>query len=239
VDNWAIGEAAEGGAIFSEGGMVWFSTFVDNSAAEPGGGDIPGEAIYKGADSFEVYGSIFVSSGSNFPQLGVGVPPGEEVLSPAFTDMGGNVFSTSESEELDLIPSSSTVFGATLTSLFGSENPVLEIHEPNQFGTETIALVAGSPAINIVPLIEGDRPTSDQRGATRTGLFDAGAFEFTGLTTAATTPPKALAKTGSEPPKALAKTGSDFAGWSILAATSTAFGVVALAVATMLRRRSL
>lgn len=228
VDNWAAGDAAEGGAIFSEGGMVWFSTFVDNSAAEPGEGDIPGEAIYKGAEYFEVYGSIFVSSGSNFPQLGVGVPPGEEVLYPAFTDLGGNVFSTSESDELDLMPGadSSSVFNATLTQLFGSEDPALGIHEPNQFGTESIALVAGSPAINIVPVIEGDRPITDQRGATRSGLFDAGAYEFTGSAPAAASP------------KALAKTGSDSAGWSIFAVTSTVIGALVLAVSAMLRRRS-
>lgn len=237
---------AEGGAIFSSGGSVWLSTFVNNTAAAPDdGADIPGEAIYKGSGPFDIYGNIFVGS-TEHPQLGVGVAPGEEAEYEFFYDSGGNVFSTSSEVEQDVESDATSLFGVSISSLFGSANPELGTHEPNTFGTQTIALVAGSPAINIVDSDYAEAADEefvwlDQRGATRTGLFDAGAFEFVSPVAAvtppvaATTPPVAA----TTPPPVLAKTGPDSSLWMTWSsAVLVVIGGLALTIASRLRRTS-
>jgi predicted outer membrane repeat protein len=194
VGNIADGPFSEGGAIFAEEGGVVFSTFLNNEASAPvDGEDVPGNAIYKaGGLDFAVAASIFAGE-SDDPQLGVGV---FEEASDKFDDWGGNVFSTSALTEVDITQDPEdiySIFGASLTELFGTETPSLATHAPNSYGTQTIALVAGSLAIDIVTDAEIVGTLFDQRGATRSYPYDAGAFEFV-------IPTDALAKTGIDNP---------------------------------------
>jgi hypothetical protein len=230
-NNIVSGEEAEGGALFAESGQVIFSTFVDNTAPTPvEGGEKPGNAIYKyGSSQFNVGGNIF-AGGSTDPQLGHGLAVSH------FTDLGGNLFTTSSATETDITQDDSSVFGASLISIFGTATPALATFSPNSSGTQTIGLVAGSPALNIVP---NDVPftsvTFDQRGATRSHPADAGAFEgVVAATTAPTTAP-----TTTTAPAALAKTGSQDPLWVTIAAGSMlAVGGFVTAAAARLRRRT-
>jgi hypothetical protein len=228
-NNVVSGDDAEGGALFAESGQVIFSTFVDNTAPSPvEGGEKPGNAIYKyGSSQFNVGGNIFAGS-SSYPQLGYGVD-----VSP-FIDLGGNVFSTSSATETDITQDDSSVFGASLISIFGTTAPVLATFSPNSSGTQTIGLAAGSPALNIVP---NDVPftsvTSDQRGATRSHPADAGAFEGVVAPTPTPTP------TPSTAPAALAKTGSQDPLWASIATGSMlVIGGLVTAIASRLRRQT-
>jgi predicted outer membrane repeat protein len=223
--NSAVGE---GGAISASEGEVYFSTFVNNVAATPPAepGDIPGNAIYKsGMGTFTLAGNIFAGN-SFFPQLGVGVPSTTQ-----FTDAGGNIFSTSSITETDIVQDNSSVFGATLTSLFGTNSPALATYAPNTNGTQTIALGPGSPALNAVPdLAPFNLVTLDQRGATRSFPADAGAFE--GFVIPTSTPT-------STTPAVLAKTGNENLFWSTLASgTLIVFGTLVAVVISRIRRRT-
>jgi predicted outer membrane repeat protein len=183
--NEATGTDSEGGAIFAHSGYTYFSTFVSNSASPPGLGDTPGNAIYKTYfEEFRVGANIFTHSDpttSEQPQLGFG-----GAASP-FTDDGGNVFSTSESTESDIVKvpgdadtskDPTSIFGVTINSIFGTNSPVLATYQPNTSNTQTIGLAAGSPAIGIVPnRTPFNSYTLDQRGATRIDPRDAGAFQ--------------------------------------------------------------
>jgi predicted outer membrane repeat protein len=194
VGNIAGGPFSEGGAIFAEEGGVVFSTFLNNEASGPVvGEDVPGNAIYKfGGLGFAVAASIFAGV-SDDPQLGVGV---DEEASDKFDDWGGNVFSTSALTEVDITQDPQDInseFGASLTELFGTETPSLATHAPNSYGTQTIALFAGSLAIDFVTDADIVGTLFDQRGATRSYPYDAGAFEFV-------IPTDALAKTGIDNP---------------------------------------
>jgi hypothetical protein len=227
-NNVVSGDDAEGGALFAESGQVIFSTFVDNTAPSPvEGGEKPGNAIYKyGSSQFYVGGNIFAGSSPD-PHLGYGM-----AVSP-FTDRGGNLFTTSSETETDITPkAASSVFGASLSSIFGTSTPALSTFSPNS--TQTIGLAAGSPALNIVP---NDVPftsvTSDQRGATRSHPADAGAFEGVVAPTPTPTP------TPSTAPAALAKTGSQDSLWATIAAGSLLLvGGVVTAIASRLRRQT-
>jgi len=223
-NNVVTGDGAEGGALFAMSGQVIFSTFVENEAPpKVEGQEVPGNSIYKyGSSNFNVGGNIFAGSGDD-PQLGYG-----NDVSP-FTDLGGNVFTTTSATETDITQDDSSVFEASLNSIFGTNTPTLEIFSPNSSGTQTIGLVAGSPALNIVPNeVPFTSVTTDQRGATRSHPADAGAFEFI-ATPAATTPAA---------PSALAKTGNESQLWmSIASAALVSFGGLALGLRSRLRRR--
>ena len=222
VGNIADGPFSEGGAIFAEEGGVVFSTFLNNEASGPvDGEDVPGNAIYKaGGLDFAVAASIFAGE-SDDPQLGVGV---FEEASDKFDDWGGNVFSTSALTEVDITQDPQDInseFGASLTELFGTETPSLATHAPNSYGTQTIALVAGSLAIGIVSEeaeTEGTPLEFDQRGATRSYPYDAGAFEFliSNAVAPAAAAPSALAKTGAENPLWLSISSAAFIGLGAL-----------------------
>lgn len=241
VENRAVGEGAEGGAVYARGGELTFNTFLDNVAPDPvDGEDKPGNAIYKENEgpllNMSILGNIFAGSSQN-PQVTYGAAISQ------IQDDGANVFSTSSLVETDLIYYDSdladwvsnhptSVFGASLSSIFGTSSPVLANYEPNSSGTQTIPLAAGSPAIDIVTadLWAGELWGGiefDQRGAPRAFPADAGAFE--GIAPAPATPPAPLAKTGSE---------NSF--WSVLTSGGLmTLGAVVIAWAARLRRRSL
>ena len=206
MGNSAQTEGAEGGAIYSSAGYILFNTFLNNEAPDLSEvtGDTPGNAIYKyflpdSPMGIVLVGNIFAGSSNNRAQIGIG-----GTATPV-SDEGGNVFSTpSETEDLDFLDSSS-VFGASLVSIFGTNSPELLSHEPNLNGTQTVAPSPGSVALDIVPseifeqvselLSSGELGLNsevDQRGAPRTNPADAGAFE--GFVT------PSLATTGSANP---------------------------------------
>jgi predicted outer membrane repeat protein len=245
VDNSAEGLGAEGGAIFAAEGLITFSTFINNEAPAlvEGEEDIPGDAIYRygipESQAFLLLANIFASS-SDRAQLGTGRAPAD-----SFGDMGSNLFSTSAATETDIEQDESSEFEATVLSIFGTESPELETHEPNANGTQTIAVSATGPAIDIVPAelfeqILGDFEevndswpldldlAYDQRGGVRSNPADAGAFEYIAPATPTPTQPAALAKTGSDFPAFFT------AAWFAL----MALGAIAISWASRLRRRN-
>ena len=246
VENRAVGEGAEGGAVYALAGELTFNTFLDNVAPDPvDGEDKPGNAIYKenegGLFNISILGNIFAGSSQN-PQVTYGGGISQ------IQDDGANVFSTSSLVETDLIYYDSdladsvsnhptSVFGASLSSIFGTSSPVLANYEPNSSGTQTIPLAAGSPAIDIVTADLwaeelGGGIEFDQRGAPRAFPADAGAFE--GIAPAAATPPAAATQ-----PDSLAKTGSDIP--ALFTAAWLGFvtlGAIAVSWSIKLRRRT-
>jgi hypothetical protein len=138
-----------------------------------------------------------------------------------FADDGANVFSTGNEEGISEIDPSS-VFGASLTSIFGTSSPELATYQPNTFGTQTIGLAAGSPALDIISEYpEFGVPETDQRGAPRSFPIDAGAFEGIASGPSTGTGSNSLAKTGADNPIWIAMLSSALLGLGALASTVT------------------
>lgn len=192
VGNRAEGPASFGGAMAVGNTFVLLSTFLSNTAenADP---DEQSDAIHLFNAEAEalVAGSIFAGN-REVRQLGSSGPG-------AFVDSGGNVFTTLEATESALgDPDPSTQFGRLASAIFGTSPALADNGGP----TQTLALVAGSPAIDAVPADlltvtaatfapasgalapasvlqpAAVDPSEDQRGVVRTGLFDAGSYEF-------------------------------------------------------------
>ena len=251
--NEAYTPASEGGAISAYEGEVMFSTFVNNIAST-GIGGIRGDSIKKtGAGDFEIGANIFAGDTTR-AQLGIGASP------TPFTDLGGNVFSTSSSQESDIVQDPldypddrskdvSTSFDKSLLSLFGSSTPSLTTYAPNSSGTQTLGLAAGSPALNVVPNrtpFDTNTFAQDQRGATRSFPASAGSFEGVAPVTPPPTPPPTSTTTPTPasntaptaPPSTLAKTGIEIPLWlGIAAGLVTALGSIAAGLSSKLRRR--
>ena len=204
-----------GGALATAGGSITFTTFLGNEADEADAVMIFEEGFGSGEfDDLELGGNIFAGTSGN-SQLRLD-SPGDD--SASFTDLGGNVFSTSRAAESDLEPAhESSLFSRSVEDIFGP-NPA---PTDNGGATETVALVAGSPAIDAVPDIDvewiftadevfledfaassdsfaavddyfavaDDEETFDQRGVKRTALADAGSFEY-GVAELASTGPE-------------------------------------------------
>ena len=257
LDNKVEGTGAEGGAIYAIAGQAFFNTFVDNEAPLPPGlGDVPGNAIYKSAliipgfdgapdelfdPDFAVAANIFAGE-SEYPQLGIGADAG------LFIDEGGNVFSNTFDIETDISQDTGSEFGASLSSIFGTDSPALATFSPNSNGTQTISVSPSGRAVDVVPSLTFTSINEelagfnryyglseeyavsvdfDQRGGARSNPADAGAFEITS------------APATSTPTASLAKTGNQNSWWFIVASvTLLAFGGFATAVTSRLRRGS-
>lgn len=234
VDNRA---GDRGGAVFADYGQVGFTTFLDNTADTSSVNDFSQAMYVTGrSDTMGVGGSIFAGSGTK-AQLGapdIGI----------FDDRGGNVFSTSASTEISFDdPDESTLFSQTVTAIFGADSTL----DDNGGSTETVALIGTSPAINAVPdgtfdfvnttqfaaaaddlssvsdfLAAVDDTDVDQRNVARTGLADAGAYEF------------GEPELGSE----LADTGSDATATSVLGGFAALLVGIGAAFAIGTRRLS-
>jgi hypothetical protein len=156
-----IGEGAYGGGLYVTGGMaaINHSTFADNGAiggySDPGfePGNSAGGGIYNavGRSALQIYDTILADD-----------------LYGSFTSLGHN-----------LIGNSSGGIGFAATDLL-NVNPQLGPLQNNGGPTQTMALLAGSPAIDA-----GDNtsaPAYDQRGPgfarIVNGAIDIGAFEF-------------------------------------------------------------
>lgn len=96
------------------------------------------------------------------------------------TDTGGNVFSSSAIEEIDLLAAQpleypASLFGRSVAAVFGS-NALANNGGP----TQTVMLASDSPALcaaGNVTLSWPDLRTYDQRGVQRTNPFDSGAVD--------------------------------------------------------------
>jgi LPXTG-motif cell wall-anchored protein len=171
----------------------------------------------------ELGANIF--AGPEFPELGKGA----DAEPTNFADLGGNVFSTEALTEEDFDATESSVFAKSLSAIFGTTNPTLATFAPNTFGTQTLGLATDSPARAAVTTGSAfDSVSTDQRGASRTKPYSAGAFELD--------PPAVVPASTSSP--ALAKTGTDNSPWlSILTAGLIAVGASFLAFRSSLKRR--
>lgn len=182
-----------GGAIVTGYAQIGLSTFLDNEANTSEAGE-RGDAVIVYDDrggSSVVVGNIFAGSRS-LPQLGA-------VEGGSWEDRGGNVFSTAEATEVAIdTPAPSTLFGQSVEQIFGAGASLAG----NGGSTETVILIPGSPAVDVVPdsgfldvtsaevasafaAVDGaylspaaDTVDEDQRGEPRDGLRDAGAVEL-------------------------------------------------------------
>lgn len=163
-----IVEGPGGALAIGYGGTVVQSTFLNNESA--GGQSIFGY----GGNVISLLGNIFAGSSSD-PHL----IADETTIS----DEGGNLFTTTQGTESNLSDvKPSTQFALTTLAIFNGATLA-----DNGGPTQTVALYAGSPAINAVP---AGSLSTDQRGTVRPAVSDAGAYEFV---------PAVLANTGSAP----------------------------------------
>ena len=151
------------GAIFSSGGDITQSTFLDNTANPTGG-----QSIGNDGGTLNLRGNIFAGSDSAAPHLYAG----------GIVDQGGNLLTTPEAIEALTSVQPSTQFDLTTLAIFNGATLA-----DNGGPTRTVALYSGSPAINAVPA--GSLAT-DQRGVVRPAVSDAGAYEFVAPVLAAT-----------------------------------------------------
>jgi len=157
---------------------VLFNTFVDNSST---GGSAPNVFIADAVLGASFLGNIW-ATGESGTAIGAGAVGDVD-------DLGGNFSTSADSQFLD---SSSSQVNVARDSL--------DLSEPTDNGgaTNTVALGAASIAIDALnPADFGGEleiviPT-DQRGESRIGLWDAGAFEYSGAES-----DKVLADTGAK-----------------------------------------
>ena len=173
----------EGGAIYASSGEAYFSTFLNNEATSSGV-DVPGNSIYKVCGVFELGANIFAGQDDDY-ELGFGEGG---ICQTQFTDLGGNVFTTRNEIDLESQNIADDIFTASvfdseekqinIINLFG-EFPSLNQNE-NVSGPMTVALILNSPAIDAAELVVGADYfiETDQRGFTRIGIPDTGAYEF-------------------------------------------------------------
>jgi hypothetical protein len=153
---------ASGGAIANSAGSVTVaSCTIDNNKAASTTGSAQGGGISPGTGNVSLRNTIVAGNQVTGPTT----------LGP---DIGGTVFSYG----YNLIQSTA---GATFNGDFGSNitgvSPLLGTLQNNGGPTPTMALLAGSPAVNKGFYIS--TPTTDQRGYPRVagGAMDIGAFE--------------------------------------------------------------
>lgn len=190
---------SDGGAISAVSGTVLQSTFLNNTADDGQAIELnSGEDMDEFATELELRANLFTGTAVVAPQL-----VNDSGFSN-FTDLGGNLFSTSEASETSFtVVETSTRFGFAPSALYATS-----ALGSNGGPTQTVALSDTSPAIDAVPVGE-PAVTVDQRGVARSALSDSGAYEHEPV----------LAATGVVP-----------AGWMggaaalLLAAGAAAFG---------------
>ena len=192
--------ATWGGGIFAPGNVaVINSTLTSNSAADKGG------AIYAYDDEVYPYPGIvtLINStlvGNSSANAGAGIYADRNTATLTNTlvarntltdnvtpsDIGGTLDATSS---YNLIGDGSGVLNPALHNLLGSmASPLEPLLAPlGDYGgpTQTMPLLPGSPALNAGTSGTGS-PTADQRGISRVGATDIGAFESQGFTLAVT-----------------------------------------------------
>jgi len=174
VNNSAVADPAQGGAIYTTSGVIALSTFVDNSTPLGTSSSI----YYDEIELLQLAGNIFAST------VAVSHVGGSN---DAF-DGGGNIFSTDFSNEGVTGPQPTSAFGVSSALLFNGA-----VLANNGGRTPTVALYAGSPAVNFVPAGLLPSVIADQRGVARDARSDSGAYEYV---PAASIPPTGIASTG-------------------------------------------
>ena len=207
--------AGYGGAIFTSAGTltVTNSTFSGNSATTSGG------AIYSQGGTVQISNSTFgnnpetIGGGGALSNAGGAVTIQNSIV--ANTANGGNCDGTVSNAGYNVANDASCGFG-TSTGANGQTigdniNPLLDPSglQTNGGPTQTIALQAGSPAIDAVPI--GQCPSTDQRGLLRPdpedsdiggaacdiGAFEANLTESTTTSTSTTTSSSTITSTST------------------------------------------
>ncbi len=190
--------ALNGGALFNELGSasITNSTVSGNTASEPATG--AGGGIFNSSGTLTLVNSTI--SGNSAAAAG-GIHNGSGTVTLKSSIVAGNTAGsgpdlgsgTFVSEGYNLIQNSgaATITGPATADIY-SQDPVLGPLQANGGPTRTMAILAGSPAINAVPAGAngcGTAITTDQRSMTRPQgtSCDIGAYEFAPDTTTALT----------------------------------------------------
>lgn len=198
VENTA---GAFGGAIYGGQGQIAFSTFLENRANSSNPGE-HSEAIFSAGDeeATQLGGNIFAGSRSN-AQLG-------SIGEGGFDDLGGNVFSTTQAVESALgTADASSLFSRSVSDIFGADpelgdnggatetvaligtSPAINAVPDFEFDFGPVSADFDAALESLDAALESldaaqelsaavDTTDVDQRNEPRTGLADAGAFEF-------------------------------------------------------------
>ena len=168
-DTGGFGDKGDGGAIFNAGTLTVTNNTFSANKVDPGsgGGGVNGEggAIFnESSGTVELKGTILAAS----------TPTPGNCGGSAVTDAGYNI---SDDATCNFVSGSGSSV-ITLPSVIGLDPFGLQ---NNGGPTQTIALLAGSPAIDAIPLASCTL-TTDQRGMPRPdageGVCDIGAYEF-------------------------------------------------------------
>lgn len=150
--------------------LIANSTIAANSNREEAGGAArgPGGGLGLGEGTVRIENSILADN----VEITAGVTtPTNCAPGPGITSLGRNIDSGSDCELSDTIPGQADQ---------SDTNPLLEPLQNNGGATMTMALQAGSPALDKVPAAGGDCPATDQRGVPRPQgpACDIGSFEL-------------------------------------------------------------
>jgi CSLREA domain-containing protein len=177
INNTFLGNtAALGGGIYSKGTLtVTNSTFAANSANYGGG-------IYN-SDTSTVTNSTL--SGNTASTSGGGIYNNATITlknTIVANNSGGNCGGTLTNGGYNLDSGITCGWGSTNGSM-SNTNPMLGALSNNGGPTQTMALLAGSPAIDAIPVVNSSCDSTgvitDQRGGSRLqGACDIGAYEF-------------------------------------------------------------
>ena len=178
--------AGSGGGIFNSGGTLTItnSTISGNTAIGPGGNSDSGGGIFSNVGIVTLTNSTFSGNsgdiGGGFRSLNGAVVHVRNTIiaqntSPSGPDINGTF--VSDGHNLIGVGTGGTGFTNGVNGdQVGVADPKLGSLTNNGGSTNTIALLANSPAINA-----GDdalAPSRDQRSYSRTGVSDIGAYEF-------------------------------------------------------------
>jgi CSLREA domain-containing protein len=191
--------AADGGGIAHEPGktaIVTNSTFVGNSASTGGSirnmgtltvanSTFSGNSATSSGSGIHNSGTVTVTnstfSGNSQASLRNSVTATVYNTIVANSTAGGNCVGAITNGGNNLDDGATCGWGATKGSL-SNTNPLLGALGNNGGPTQTMALLAGSRAINGVTYnAPNGCPATDQRGYARTGACDIGAYEYDGI----------------------------------------------------------
>jgi CSLREA domain-containing protein len=203
------GQGASGGGIFSASGSlrVTNSTLFNNLAgAGAAGGGVTGaggDGGSGGAIAVAAGPSVVRNATVADNRVGAGGAPGSTAARPGASGLGGGLFAQSSTTADDMSLQNTIVAsglgsgcaGSTRSAIandghdlsYGDKtcpgprgNPKLGPLKDNGGSTKTMAIGAGSAAIDRIPRKTGDCPSTDQRGVRRPQgrACDIGAFEF-------------------------------------------------------------
>ncbi|MEY5048715.1 MAG: hypothetical protein RLZZ175_2074 [Bacteroidota bacterium] len=177
-----------GGGISSNGGMqIINSTIANNTASTPSPSE-QGGGLYSNGDETYIINSTITA---NSAKMGAGY----YATNSSYQNVKNSII-YGNTNGLDFVTNAyynknseayNSIIGASSVSYFNiaaenviSTDPLLSTLGNNGGATQTIALLANSPAIN-AGTTGADVPNKDQRGLYANGKRDIGAYEFDGL----------------------------------------------------------